>query len=116
MEHSSGKSWIRQTALVCFFVTGASGRFAPYVARELMANGHEVVLTSRREPAEEFADVPYVKADLACWEDTGCPEVDWDLDYQFKGTLGSILRCYHIDRDKTFDLLYQKLRTCYDRQ
>ncbi len=50
-------------------VTGASGRFAPYVARELMANGHEVVLTSRRPPAEEFADVPYVKADLACWEE-----------------------------------------------
>lgn len=45
-------------------VTGASGRFAPYVVRELMANGHEVVLTSRRPPTEEFAGVPYVQADL----------------------------------------------------
>jgi hypothetical protein len=30
---------------------------------------------------------------LACWELAACPEVGWDLDYQFKGTLGSILRC-----------------------
>jgi inosine-uridine nucleoside N-ribohydrolase len=47
---------------------------------------------------------------LACWEETECPEVDWDLTYKFKGTLGSILRCYHVDRDRTFALLYERLR------
>jgi len=54
-----------------------------------------------------------VDPDLACWEVTECPEVDWDLDYQFKGTKGSILRCYHVDRDRTFELLYSRLEACY---
>jgi len=52
-----------------------------------------------------------VDPDLASWEVTDCPEVDWDLDYQFKKTKGSILRCYDIDRDKTFELFGRKLRT-----
>ena len=54
-----------------------------------------------------------VDPDLACWEETPCPEVGWDLGYQFKGTLGSIQRCYHVDRDRTFGLLYAKLREAY---
>ena len=48
--------------------------------------------------------------DLACWEETNCPEVDWDLDYVFNNKYGKILRCYHIDRDRTFALLYEKLK------
>jgi inosine-uridine nucleoside N-ribohydrolase len=47
--------------------------------------------------------------DIAQWEVTERPEVDWDLSYRFKGTQGKILRCYDIDRDKTFQLLYRKL-------
>jgi len=50
---------------------------------------------------------------LACWEETECPEVGWDLAYHFEGTLGWIQRCYHVDRDRTFGLLYQKLREAY---
>ena len=50
---------------------------------------------------------------LACWEETECPEVGWDLAYQFKGTLGSIQRCYHVDRDRTFGLLYDKLKAAF---
>jgi purine nucleosidase len=51
-----------------------------------------------------------VDPDLACWDETPCPEVDWDLTYRFTHKLGSILRCYHVDRDRTFELLYDKLR------
>jgi inosine-uridine nucleoside N-ribohydrolase len=47
---------------------------------------------------------------LAQWEITACPEVDWDLSYRFKANRGKILRCYDIDRDGTFALLYEKLR------
>jgi hypothetical protein len=47
---------------------------------------------------------------LASWETVACPEVDWDLSYKFKGTKGKILRCFDINRDKTFQLLYSKLR------
>lgn len=49
-------------------ITGASGRLAGYVIREL-ADQHELVLTSRREPAEEFSDYPWVQGDLASFED-----------------------------------------------
>jgi inosine-uridine nucleoside N-ribohydrolase len=69
------------------------------------------------DPRKGFFDLGDIAAlvdpDLACWEVAECPEVDWDLDYQFKGTKGSILRCYHVDRDRTFELLYGRLEACY---
>ena len=34
-----------------------------------------------------------VDPDLSSREMAECPEVDWDLDYEFKGTLDSTLRC-----------------------
>jgi len=65
-------------------------------------------------PRKGFFDLGDIAAlvdpDLACWDVTQCPEVDWDLSYRFTDRLGSILRCYHIDRDRTFELLYEKLR------
>jgi purine nucleosidase len=51
-----------------------------------------------------------VDPSLAAWEETACPEVDHDLDYVFNNKHGSILRCYHVDRDRSFGLLYSKLR------
>jgi purine nucleosidase len=66
------------------------------------------------DPRKGFYDLGDVAAlldpDLACWDVTPCPEVGWDLSYQFNNTQGSILRCYHVDRDRTFRLLYSKLR------
>ena len=41
-------------------------------------------------------------------EQSATPE--HDLNYQFKNNRGQILRIYHVDRDKTFQLLYDKLR------
>jgi hypothetical protein len=71
------------------------------------------------DPRKGFFDLGDVAAladpSLACWEETPCPEVNWDLRYQFSGTLGSILRCYHVDRDRTFALLYDRLSACYGR-
>ena len=89
----------------------------PYGA--LGAYLHDYRLTSPgfASPRKGFYDLGDIAAlldpGLACWEVTECPEVDWDLDYQFKGTLGSILRCYHVDRDRTFGLLYERLRRYY---
>ena len=51
--------------------------------------------------------------DIAYWQEVSCPEVDPDLSYKFKGTKGKILRCYHIDRDGAFQLLYDKLKSNY---
>ena len=56
-----------------------------------------------------------VDPSLASWEVTKCPEVDWDLSYKFKGTKGSILRCYDIDRDATYVLFNKKLKTFADK-
>ncbi len=49
-------------------ITGASGRLAGYVIREL-ADQHELALTSRREPEEEFSELPWLQGDLANFED-----------------------------------------------
>lgn len=49
-------------------VTGASGRLAPYVVREL-AERHDLVLSSRRPPAEDLRRFPWIQADLSNWED-----------------------------------------------
>ena len=50
-------------------VTGASGRLGPYVVRELAEHGHQVVLTSRRQPADELSAHPWVQGDLNSFED-----------------------------------------------
>lgn len=88
-------------------------RVRPYGA--LGAYLHDYRLTNPYYQREDkgFFDLGDIAALVdpvaACWEVVDCPEVDWDLDYQFRGTLGRILRCYHIDRDATFEMLYNAL-------
>lgn len=89
----------------------------PYGA--LGAYLHDYRLTDAHfaSPKKGFFDLGDISAlldpSLACWEATEAPEIGPDLTYQFKGTLGSIRRCYHVDRDRTFALLYDKLRQNY---
>jgi len=86
---------------------------------DLGAYLHDYRLTNPYYQREDkgFFDLGDVAAlvdpSLACWETVACPEVDWDLDYCFRDTLGSILRCYHVDRDRTFGLLYRALAETY---
>ena len=49
-------------------ITGASGRFARFVIRELM-DRYEVVLSSRHSPPKEFSHLPWLQADLTVFED-----------------------------------------------
>ncbi len=49
-------------------ITGASGKLARFVIRELV-DEYELILTSRNKPPEEFSNIPWVKADLTCFED-----------------------------------------------
>lgn len=67
-----------------------------------------------QKPTKGFFDLGDIAAllnpEIAEWDVTPCPEVDWDLSYEFKGTKGRLLRCYAIDRDETFAMLYKKLR------
>ena len=54
-----------------------------------------------------------LEPDVADWETVECPTVERDLTYRFTGDLGSIVRCYDVDRDGTFELLYDKLDEYY---
>lgn len=45
-------------------ITGASGKLAAYIIRDLAAD-YEVVLMSRRKPADEFGHLPWIEGDLA---------------------------------------------------
>ena len=54
-----------------------------------------------------------VDPDIAMWQIAACPGVGPDLSYNFNGTKGKILRCYYIDRDATFNMLYDKLEFNY---
>lgn len=77
---------------------------------------HEFRLENKwyQSPKKGFYDLGDIAAlvdpSLATWEAVDCPEVNWDLAYQFKGTKGQILRCAAIDRDKTFALLEERLK------
>ena len=77
---------------------------------------HEYRLENKgfQSPNKGFFDLgdiaALVEPSLAAWEVVDCPEVNWDLAYQFKGTKGKILRCSAIDRDKTFALFEEKLK------
>jgi hypothetical protein len=44
------------------------------------------------------------------WERTQAPAVDHDLRYDFSKKMGEIVRMYHVERDRTFDLLEEALR------
>lgn len=52
---------------------------------------------------------------IAGWEVEQCPEVDYDFRYLFKNSLGRILRCYHVDKDRSFGLLYSKIQKAFPR-
>lgn len=70
-----------------------------------------------RSPQKGFFDLGDIAAlvdpSLVEWEEVACPEIGAGrgnyLDYEFKNTLGSILRCSDVDRDRVFTLLYGKL-------
>jgi purine nucleosidase len=67
-----------------------------------------------QSPTKGFYDLGDIAAlldpDIATWEIASCPEVMWDLAYRFSNRKGRILRCSDVDRDKTFELLRQKLK------
>ena len=82
-------------------ITGASGRLAGYVAREL-ADRYELVLTSRRRPPEDMARFPWIEGDLPSFDD--CRRmVDGVAAVQFLEKYGTELylqyRIYSLDRD-----------------
>lgn len=54
-----------------------------------------------------------IDPDLGEWEETICPTVTPYMDYNFYKTNGTLLRCNDVDRDKTFQLLYSKLKEHY---
>ncbi len=92
-------------------------RVAPYGALGAYLHAYRFESPYFMDPRKGFFDLGDIAAlvnpDIACWDVTPCPEVDWDLSYHFKGTMGSILRCYHVDRDATFALLYERLKNTY---
>lgn len=47
------------------------------------------------------------------WEEIRCPTVTQYMDYNFYNDNGKFLRCYDVDRDRTFQLLYDKLEANY---
>ena len=67
-----------------------------------------------QNPKKGFFDLGDIAAlldpSLASWEVVDCPDVEKNLDYKFRNTKGKILRCYDIDRAKTYKLLHQKLK------
>ena len=64
-------------------------------------------------PPHGATSLPCWDPDVGAWKVTECPEVNWDLNCQFKGSKGRILRCYHVDRDRSFQLLYDRLEKHY---
>ncbi len=50
-------------------ITGVSGRLGPFVVKDLEAAGHDLVLSSRREPGEEIQNWPWVQGDINNFED-----------------------------------------------
>ena len=89
-------------------------RVRPYGALGAYLHDYRFTAKAFMSPTKGFFDLGDIAAllapDVACWEVAACPEVDWDLDYVFSGTLGSILRCYHVDRGRCFELLHERLR------
>ena len=58
-------------------ITGASGRLGRYVIRELV-NDYELVLSSRHQPPDEFAHLPWLSAELTNFAD--CQKIVQGVD------------------------------------
>lgn len=50
-------------------VTGSSGRFGPYMLRELEQAGHEPTLFDRLKPADEFSKRTWIEGELTNFDD-----------------------------------------------
>lgn len=70
-------------------------------------------------PAKGYFDLGDIAAlidpSLASWRETPCPSVTPYMDYNFLNSNGNMLRCYRVDRDRVFQLLYDKLKLKYDK-
>jgi inosine-uridine nucleoside N-ribohydrolase len=68
-------------------------------------------------PTKGFFDLGDIAAlidpDIAYWEEVQSPYVDLHLNYKFTNSKGRITRCFHVDRGKTFQLLYDRLIEYY---
>lgn len=54
-----------------------------------------------------------IDPEVGKWEEVVCPTVNYYMDYNFLKTNGRLLRCYAVDRDKVFGLLYDGLQRFY---
>ena len=50
-------------------LTGISGKFGPYLVREMISHGHEAVLFDLKKPSDEFKDLEWICGDLNRVED-----------------------------------------------
>ncbi len=57
-----------------------------------------------------------IDPEIGKWEETDCPTVNYYMDYNFYKTNGKLLRCYGIDRNKTFQLLYDGLARAFKKK
>ena len=55
-----------------------------------------------------------IDPDIATWEVLTAPTVTQYMDYNWYRTNGKLLRCSYIDRDRTFQLLYDGLKRNYE--
>lgn len=73
-----------------------------------------------RSPTKGYFDLGdiavLIDPELGKWEVTDCPTVTPYMDYNFYQTNGKMLRCYDIDRDKTFQMLYERLKERYEKE
>jgi purine nucleosidase len=72
-----------------------------------------------RSPTKGYFDLGdiavLIDPEIGKWEETPCPTITTYMDYNFYRTNGKLLRCYYVDRDKTFKLLYGRLKEKYGK-
>ena len=71
------------------------------------------------DPDKGYFDLGDIAAlidpEIATWEVITCPTVTYYMDYNWYRVNGELLRCSYIDRDKTFELLYDGLKKHYGK-
>ncbi|MCI0621102.1 MAG: nucleoside hydrolase [Acidobacteria bacterium] len=73
-------------------------------------NRHKHYLSPRKGMFDLGDIVAVVDPNAVRWERTDAPRVDHDLRYDFTRNYGEIVRIYHVERDRSFDLLEESLR------
>lgn len=84
------------------------GKLGEYLYRSRLTSPH---FSSTAKSLFDLGDIAVlIDPEIGQWQDTLCPSVTPYMDYNFEKHNGRLLRCFSVNRDKAYRLLYDRIK------